>query len=269
MISGASGALAASESVQLSRKEQNEAIARAIEESAATAEELGVAHDEESAAALEELKAFMVGSPESGSLPEPEAYVAPDFGKAKGKELLGKVLERSREVDWTGMAEGLDAGSREELARFRSVVSQMEKEMSRVYNEYEYAIDFEDWKTKVDPALVSEIETIVKGLKVPSFETLAAQADGALEDLDAQLDQINQEATATLKDAEIRYAELTAEREGLRDLARHSVFGTTVDDVLDANPLMADEIKANIAADKWDTPTKWDKAEEASKALQK
>merc|ERR1712065_37223 len=193
MISGASGALAASEAVQLSRKEQNEAIARAIEESAATAEELGVAHDEESAAALEELKAFMVGSPESGSLPEPEAYVAPDFGKAKGKELLGKVLERSREVDWTGMAEGLDAGSREELAKFRSVVSQMEKEMSRVYNEYEYAIDFEDWKTKVDPALVSEIETIVEGL-------------------DAQLDQINQEATATLKDAEIRYAELTAER---------------------------------------------------------
>merc|ERR1711991_813207 len=234
MISGASGALAASESAQLSRKEQNEAIARAIEESAATAEELGVAHDEESAAALEELKAFMVGSPESGSLPEPEAYVAPDFGKAKGKELLGKVLE-----------------------------------LSRVYDEYEYAIDFEEWKTKVDPALVSEVESIVKGLKVPSFESLAAQADGALEDLDAQLDQINKEATATLKDAEIRYAELTAEREGLRDLARHSVFGTTVDDVLDANPLMADEIKANIAADKWDTPTKWDKAEEASKALQK
>merc|ERR1711991_1034449 len=85
MISGATGALAASESAQLSRKEQNEAIARAIEESAATAEELGV---------------------------------APDFGKAKGKELLGKVLERSREVDWTAMAEGLDAGSREELARF-------------------------------------------------------------------------------------------------------------------------------------------------------
>ena len=266
-LGGCIGAGAAAET--LSRKEQNEVLKKALDEHKATVAELEVAHDEETTKALGELDAFILGDVEGGKLPDPEAYVAPDFGKAQGRELLAKVLERSREVDWNGMAEGLDANSREELARFRSIVADMEKEMTRVYNEYEYSIDFEEWKTKIDPQLVSDVQKIVSGLKVPSFESLAAQADDALADLDAQLNAINKEATATLKDAEVRYAQLAAEREGLRDMARDSVFGTTVDDVLDKNPLMADEIKANIEADKWDTPTQWDNAEAASKSLQK
>lgn len=241
----------------------------AIDAHAAQLKQLGVTQDDESAKAMKGLNAFLLGDVEGGKLPDPAPYVAPDFGSATGRELLGKVLERARQVDWVGISEGLDQKGREEVARFRAIVSEMEKEMSKVHANYTVKINWEEWKNKIDPALVSRMESLVNGLKMPSFEQLRSGASSQLGSLDAQLADINKTATAALADVEKRYAELSAEREGLRALARQAVLGITTEQELAANPLMAKAVEEARDNHQWNAPSSWAAAEAAAKAFGK
>eukprot|EP00300_Choanocystis_sp_HF-7_P034373 c47083_g1_i1.p1 GENE.c47083_g1_i1~~c47083_g1_i1.p1 ORF type:complete len:295 (+),score=74.33 c47083_g1_i1:33-887(+) len=254
---------------QLSRKEQNDVLKVAIETHGKIVSDLGITQDEETATAMKGLNAFLLGDVESGKLPDPVAYVAPNFGNATGRELLGKVLERARAVDWVGMSEGLDAKGREEIARFRTVCATMEKEMARAHQNYTTTIDWAAWKEKLDPALVGRVEAIVKNLKVPSFESLRAGAAVNVASLDAQMEEINKAATAVLKDTEVRFGELTAEREALREQARRAVLGTSTFDELKESPIMAKAIEDARDNHQWNAPTSWAQAEEAAKVFQK